>query len=1098
MHEYKSRVLGYYIMIVIIASGCSTDKGMDETSVDEMLFRFVPQSHSGITFSNDLTADMNTKFNLFDFDYFYNGAGVGIEDINNDGLQDIFFCSNQGDNKLYLNKGKLQFEDISDKAGINANKKWSNGVTFCDINQDGWMDIYVSQGGPHEHHNRPNLLYINNGNLTFSESAAEYGLDDKGISTQSAFADFDGDGDLDCIVMNEAEAYGFGVNDFFSIVSKSEASLMRNSSQMYINEQGRYINQTKESGLLTPSFGLGLVVTDLNQDGALDIYMANDYYIPDAMYINNGKGVFRNQIKQKTKQISFFGMGVDANDINNDGRQDLYVLDMASRDHYRSKTLMASMNTSAFDYLTKTLSFPYQYMFNSLLIADGHNGYNNVSQLCGLANTDWSWAGLIADFDYDGLKDIYVTNGYRKYALDNDFKNKVTAEKKKYNNQVPIDIKQRLYDEMPEEKLSNILYAQESLSDFNDITNSSGLSAPSYSNGATYGDLDNDGDIDLVVNNIDQTAFLIENKSSDSKQRNYINIVHPKTESYSNVAIYYNGKMQYGELNRVRGYMSACQPILSFGIGENNLIDSIVVTDISNKSSSILTNLKANQTIDLSKIKSGNTKNHKIQNDKYVERKSLGTIKLFGKHTENDYNDFAEEILLPYKQSTIGPKISRSTNNQGSTYIFMPGATGQPSKIFKTEGSHLKNLPCEDMNADKLSEDIRGEFFDLENDGDLDLFVVSGGNSRGAGNQLYQNKLYINDGNDAYEKSADFLSDAYSSGTCISIDIDKDGYQDILVGNRIVPQKYPLAAPSFFYKNESGHLTDRTDDYMPELKDFGIINDVVATDFNGDSWTDVIAVAEWGEIGFFENQQGKLKLVHIPQTKNLKGWWYSITETDINNDNLQDYVIGNLGLNSKYTADQEKPFRVHAHDFDDTGTLDIVLSKKYKDDYVPLRGRECSSDQMPFIKEKFPSYDLFAKASIEEVYTNLDDAYTKEVNEFRSLLLVNEGSGQFALQYLPIEAQSLPILDGLSVDINKDGYKDVIICGNIYNTEVETPRLDYTQGIILFSDGNRLTTRTDGLIPLGDNVKSVIDFQIGDGDYLLFGVNDNIPKLFSY
>ena len=473
------------------------------------LFEKITSDKSRLVFNNKIIHDLSTRSNLFDFDFFYNGAGVGIADINNDGLKDVFFCGNQVPNKLYINQGNLTFKDVSDSSGINKNKNWSNGVTFADVNNDGWLDIYVSQGGPYSRELRKNILLINQKNNTFKEKATLYGLDDDSISTQTAFFDYDKDGDLDCIVMNESDFYGYDPLTFYKI-NQNKDNLSKSASHFYENKNGKFINITEKVGLLNPSFGLGLCIADINNDTWLDIYIANDYYIPDAMYISNKDGTFTNTIKEATKQVSFYGMGVDIGDINNDNLEDIFVLDMASQDHVRSKTLMASMNVPKFNLLKK-LGYQTQYMFNSLQLNMGNDTYHNVGQFSGLSKTDWSWAGLIFDVDYDQHEDIYVTNGYRRYALDNDIKMEIQQTKRNYQGNVPLKVKEGIYNRLPSEKISNILFKNKGNISFENKTASAGLNILSYSNGAAYADLDNDGDLDLVVNNMDSEAFLFKN-----------------------------------------------------------------------------------------------------------------------------------------------------------------------------------------------------------------------------------------------------------------------------------------------------------------------------------------------------------------------------------------------------------------------------------------------------------------------------------------------------------------------------------------------------------------------------------------------------------
>ncbi len=1068
------------------------------------VFDRITADKSGLRFNNALTENLETLENLFNYDYFYNGAGVGIEDLNNDGLQDIFFCGNQVGNKLFLNKGGMSFEDVSNVAAINDGKTWSNGVTFVDINNDNWSDIYVSQGGPNSRQNRKNLLYINQTDGTFVESADEYGLADMGISTQSVFFDFDQDGDLDCFVMNENEFYGVDPISLYKLIDEKPENNYFNSSHLYENQDGKFVDVTQRSGLQRPIFGLGVSVSDINNDGLLDLYVASDYYIPDALFINNGDGTFDDKIKEYTQQISFFGMGMDIADINNDNLQDIFVLDMAANDHVRSKTLMASMNTKKFDYLVNQAGFHHQYMYNSLQLNQGGKTFTNIAQATQMANTDWSWSVLLSDFDHDGDKDVYITNGYRRYALDNDLQRRVFEAKMKYKNNVPLAVKKRLYEEMPSEKLPNILYENNGGLQFKEAAKKWGLADLSFSNGAAIGDLDNDGDLDIVTNNLDENCFLYQNMTVENNGGNYLNVkaIGTLSESFPKIKINYNRKSQFIESRRVRGYRSSHQNIAHFGVGHEKIIDTVQVLWPSGKleekydvsSNSVLTFNEADAVL---------APPLDIKSDGLFQTKSAKEIGITFEHHENTYDDFDKEILLPYKQSNLGPFMaSADLNGDGLTDVFIGAASGQAGKIYlqQDSGNFVEKI-SDDIKKDKTHEDMESVFFDFDNDGDLDLYVVSGGNEFLPYSSYYADRLYLNDGAANFIKfeSKALTTNPKSGKAVVAIDYDKDGDKDLIIGNRIEPQNYPIPVSSTVYENKNGMLTDVTSKVAPYLSNFGIINDLIATDFDNDGWEDFIAVGEWTGIGLFKNNQGIFSNISkSDKSLSEQGWWFSVNETDINNDGLTDYIVGNVGLNLKFKASKKKPFKIFANDFDDNGTTDIVLSKKYNGEYVPVRGRECSSQQMPFIQQKFESYSEFANAKLVDIYgEKLDTGYEDEVTEFQSILLINLGDGKFEKQYLPIEAQLFPLLTSSCLDLNDDGYEDIIIGGNIYETEVETPRLDAISGLVLLSnqkDGYNPLSFSKSSIYLKGNVKDIEVINTG-GKNLLLTTQNNGPIL---
>ncbi|MCH7887178.1 MAG: VCBS repeat-containing protein [Candidatus Marinimicrobia bacterium] len=1071
---------------VLFLIGCDTEVGNKssdngtDVSKSKLLTLLSPE-HTNIHFNNRLPEF--SEINILSYRYFYNGGGVAIGDINNDNLPDIYFTGNLVPNKLYLNKGNLQFEDITEKAGLEGKRGWTTGVTMVDINADGFLDIYVCRSGPFKEDQRANEFFINNGDLTFTDRAAEYGLDDKGYSTQAVFFDYDIDGDLDMYLLNHAieSDKSFYVKEIKSVRHPHAGD------KLYRNDGGNFIEVSKEAGIYSNpiGFGLGVSIGDLNNDGLPDIYVANDFLEQDYLYFNNGDGTFTEKLKEKIKHTSLFSMGSDIADYNNDGWLDIVVLDMVAEDNYRKKTNMSGMNISQFQDAVDE-GFHYQYMSNTLQMNNGNGIFSEVSQIAGISNTDWSWAPLFVDLDNDGYKDLFVTNGLKKDINNNDY----LVQTKKHRKDLEDNLS--LIGLMPSQKIKNYIYQNNGDLTFTNKTSEWGLNQPSFSNGASFADLDNDGDLDLVVNNIDENAFVYRNNSRNINKNHYLSV--KLTGSKDNpdgigarIEINSGNQMQVQEQYLTRGYQSSVGRRVHFGLGGNEKVEELIITWSDGRVQKFK-NISADQTLNVRQSDATT-----ILNEKGEDRAMLFTdhTKQSGvsyKHQENEYNDFELDSLLPHKMSNFGPGISvGDLNGDGLDDFFVGAAKGFAGKIYLQEhDGTFRESPSQVWKKDSRSEDVGAAFFDADNDGDLDLYVVSGGNEYERDAPELQDRLYLNDGSGRFRKTVGFLPKMLSSGSSVVPgDYDGDGDLDLFVGGRVVPGNYPSPPRSYILRNDEGKFTDVTEEIAADVMYAGLVTDAVWTDFNNDRQLDLILVGEWMPILMLENIDGKFSdVTNQAGLENSTGWWYSIASADFDDDGDTDYVVGNIGLNYKYKASVIEPFQVYYSDFDQNGTFDIVLGYYAGGELYPLRGRECSLGQMPFIESKFPSYKDFASATMIDVFgaDDLNDALHYQAKTFATSYIENLGSGKFRLSALPNLAQLSSVNGILTGDINSDGNLDIVLAGNLYSTEVETPRNDASIGLYLKGDGeghfNPVSFMESGFFADGD-VKGLVMIDLG-------------------
>jgi hypothetical protein len=1021
-------------------------------------FELLSAERTGIDFNNAIQ-ESKTVNHLY-YNQLYSGAGVAIGDINNDGLPDIFFCGNQVSDRLYLNKGGLKFEDITKSSKAARNSGWSWGVTMADVNNDGYLDIYVSRNGESmKPEDRKNQLYINNKDLTFTESAMAYGLADAGFSSQAVFFDMDNDGDLDMYQVNQLPDSRL-FKRYKNIPKKREVFY---KDKLYRNENGTYKDVSEEVGISRDmTYGLSVSASDFNNDGWTDLYIANDYDKPDVLYYNNGNGTFRNVIDQNLKHISQFSMGTDTGDINNDGLIDLITLDMASDDHYRSKTNMGSMSAEKFHELVDSGNH-YQYMSNTLQINNGSNSFSDVANIAGIAKTDWSWAGLLVDLDNDGLKDIIISNGVKKDVRNNDF---LTGLNKKLetNSQDFFNMTKSA----PSVPLANHAFRNKGNLKFEKVAEKWSFNTPSFSSGMSYGDLDNDGDLDVVVNNMEASAFVYENKTNGNFLKVKLKGSEQNTFGYGAKAIiYHNGKKQTAEHTVTRGYLSSVESGLFFGLGKDIEVSKVEVIWPDGKIN-VFENISANTEVVANYSKASTISKSPSKTPTLFNKTEASDIGVTFVHQENDFNEYEEEVLLPHNISQNGPFTAiADVNNDGLEDLFIGGAAGQAGILYlqQQNGSFVKNS-SQPWEQDKNSEDLEALFLDVDDDNDLDLYITSGGSEYKEGNQLLNDRLYINNDLGEFTKNSKALPNIYESTICVkSSDIDNDGDLDLFIGTRLKSGKYGFPASSYILINNKGNYTLASDEVANDLNNIGMVTDAVFTDIDKDGDEDLMIVGEWMEITVLENNNGIfLNTSEKFGLNNTRGLWWSINVSDLDNDGDDDYVIGNLGLNNKFKASEEHPFKVYANDFDNNGTNDIVLAKFYKDDYVPLRGRECTSQQMPYVAEKFKDYHSFASSKLIDILPEdkVAEGVVYEITNFESIVLINEG-GKLIRKALPIRAQVTPIKSSIVMDFNNDGTKDILTVGNHYGVEVETTRYDAGIGNVLLGDGNNNFTDLSSL-----------------------------------
>ncbi|QTD38451.1 VCBS repeat-containing protein [Polaribacter batillariae] len=1024
------------ISIVLLFSCSKENKNVQKNTIanNEPLFSKISSNKSGVNFANIIKE--TPTLNYYTYKHMYIGAGVAVGDFNNDNLPDLYFVGNMSPNSLYLNKGDFKFEDITKKAGVEGNKGFYMGVTIADVNADGWLDIYLCKSGKYRNSKlKENLLYINNGDLTFTERAAEYGINDNNQSVQAAFFDYDGDNDLDLYVVNTPVNFTTAAQTFPEGVVQNNPYFrtLKGDDQFYRNDNGKYTNITQSAGIVPDgAFGLDVSIADFNGDNFPDIFVSNDFMEPDYLYINNGDGTFSEETDNYFRHLSIFSMGADASDINNDGLADLMVLDMNPEDYKRSKTTMNMMNRKMFKNFTDA-GYNHLYMHNMLHLNNGMKSFNEISQFSGISNTDWSWSCIISDFDNDGFKDVHITNGIYRDVLYRD-KNDVVMRKaaqKTLTTQEAFSILKQL----PSQKIPNYIYKNKNGYQFEKKTQAWGMQDPSFSNGSAVADLDNDGDLDMVINNFMDTAFVYKN-NAEKLGKNFIKLAlkGPKNNTFgfgSKVYITTDTSQQYQEVLATRGYLSASSPKLHFGLDTVKSIKNIKVLWPDGKVNT-LSNVSSNQTLTVyySNASIPEIKEEKVKTKLITEQKNMLKPEFY--HQENLFDDYKIQPLIPYKYSQLGPAIAvKDVNGDGLDDIFVGGAKQQPASIYiqNLKGEYV-NKHNPDIQSDKIYEDTGALFFDADADGDVDLYVSSGGYEMVNSPELLQDRLYLNDGKGNFSKSKKLPKFQEFTASVSASDIDLDGDVDLFVGGRMVAGKYPLSPKSYVLLNEEGTFVDRTQNWFLDTQEVGLITASEWTDINGDSYPELILFGEWMAPKVYINQKGKhLKIKEHNTTNSHSGWWQTFLTYDFNNDGKKEILAGNLGLNTKFKVKEGKPFEIYASDFDGNNTIDAFLTKNIGDRKVPVRGRECSSEQIPGIQKKFPTFEEFAKADIKEILgKEINEALHLTANELKSTLFEIKKNGVLSKQTeLPFQVQFSAVTALAHFDFNNDGLEDIIL-----------------------------------------------------------------------